>query len=444
MKIWKSTVGKSLPSVRVTGILVSAVLALLVVSSAFGDEVLAHVAPTGDDADDGSPAKPVASLMGARDAVRRLRAEGKAGPVRVVVGDGTYRVAEPLVLTPEDGGSAEAPVRYEAAPGARPVFSGGRKITGFRRGENGLWVADVPGVAEGQWYFEQLWVDGHRARRAMEPDTGQLFFENVTESKLSGSNGHQLTVTVSPQVISLLTPLSPAQRADVKLLMFHSWSNTHRFINDIDAGSRSIRCEGPQVIRPWNKLKDLAWGWGLYTDEGSSNIRFENNLVYNVTDGGFHQHYGRNNTVRNNILAFSEQEQVRGTVQQKAGNHLSFTFERNIVYFDQGELFGRTWQWGPDVQVNLKNNSYWRAGGQRFDFAGKSWDQWRAMDRDKEGAIIADPEFVEPENYDFRFASDEVIKQIGFQSFDYSKAGVYGDATWIARAKATPDSKKEN
>ena len=118
--------------------------------------------------------------------------------------------------------------------------------------------------------------------------------------------------------------------------------------------------------------------------------------MYNVTDGGFHQHYGRDNTVRNNILAFSEQEQVRGTAQKKAGDHLSFTFERNIVYFDQGELFGRDFQWGPDVQVNLKNNIYWRTGGQRFDFAGKSWDQWRAMGRDKEGSIIADPKFVDP------------------------------------------------
>jgi hypothetical protein len=136
-KICECIFGKSLPRVRVTGILVSAVLALLVVGPAFAAEVVVHVAPTGDDAADGSRAKPVASLIGARDAVRRLRAEGKAGPVRVVVADGTYRVAEPLVLRPEDGGSAEAPVRYEAAPGAKPVLSGGRKITGFRAGENG-------------------------------------------------------------------------------------------------------------------------------------------------------------------------------------------------------------------------------------------------------------------------------------------------------------------
>ena len=81
-----------------------------------------------------------------------------------------------------------------------------------------------------------------------------------------------------------------------------------------------------------------------------------------------------------------------------------------------------------------------RAG---FDFAGKSWDQWRDMGRD-EGSVIADPKFVDPDNYDFRFASDEVVKQTGFQPFDYSQAGVYGDAAWIALAKATLNSKQGN
>lgn len=116
----------------VVGVLISTAMTLLAGGPAFAAEVVVYVAPTGDDAGDGSRGKPVANLIGVRDTVRRLRTAGKTGPVRVVVADGTYRMTEPLVLTPEDGGTAEAPVRYEAAPGAKPVFSGGRKIAGFR------------------------------------------------------------------------------------------------------------------------------------------------------------------------------------------------------------------------------------------------------------------------------------------------------------------------
>jgi hypothetical protein len=92
------------------------------------------------------------------------------------------------------------------------------------------------------------------------------------------------------------------------------------------------------------------------------------------------------------------------------------------------ELSDKNWQWAADVIAEIRNNIYWRAGGQRFDFAGKSWDQWRAMGRDQEGSVIAAPKFADADKCDFRFAFDEVIQQTGFRPFDFSQAGVYGDA----------------
>ncbi|MEX0818322.1 MAG: right-handed parallel beta-helix repeat-containing protein, partial [Pirellulaceae bacterium] len=115
-------------------------------------------------------------------------------------------------------------------------------------------------------------------------------------------------------------------------------------------------------------------GWGLYPDEGSTGVRFENNLVYNVRDGCFHQHYGRDNIVRNNILAYSEEGQIAVT---RAEPHRSFTFENNIVYWDQGRLLGYG-GWRAGVKVVMQNNLYWRVQGQPFDFAGQTFAEWQA------------------------------------------------------------------
>ena len=138
------------------------------------DAVTFHVAPAGKDTWSGMLATPnptrtdgpVASLNGAIARVRELRTKrSDQVAALVLVQAGEYPLTAPLVLLPGD-----SDVRFEAAQGAPPVFNGGRRIAGWQRGADGVWTAQVPEVAAGRWYFEQLWVNGRRATRARSPN----------------------------------------------------------------------------------------------------------------------------------------------------------------------------------------------------------------------------------------------------------------------------------
>lgn len=123
--------------------------------------VIIEVSPTGSDSGDGSGARPFATLPRAQAAVRALN---KAHSVTVRLADGVYRLATPLRFGIEDGGQDGYVVRWEAAPNARPVISGGAPITGWRQADaaRDIWVADIPRGADPR----QIWVNDRLAHRA--------------------------------------------------------------------------------------------------------------------------------------------------------------------------------------------------------------------------------------------------------------------------------------
>jgi parallel beta-helix repeat protein len=162
-------------------------------------------------------------------------------------------------------------------------------------------------------------------------------------------------------------------------------------------------------------------GWGLYTDEGSTGIVLENNVVYHCKSAGFHQHYGKENVIRNNVFAFNRENQL---MRSREEEHISFYFTNNIVVFDSGNLLGSTWK---NDHFVMDNNVYWdaRAGTNPagLKFSGATLEQWRARGHDS-NSIITDPLFAHASTHDFRLRPGSVALKQGFRPIDLSEVGV--------------------
>jgi hypothetical protein len=196
-----------------------------------------------------SPDGPIKTLAQARDMIRQQKeAEGLKEPVRVIVADGRYPLSEPFVLTAADSGTADCPISYEAAPGATPVFSGGRIITGFQPDKDGLWSVRILDVANGKWYFEQLFVNGRRAVRARTPNKWYHYMGETSEAPVEDEEDQFLRATqVHAEALEPLAGLSMAEIRDVTLVAYHKWCITRRFLTAIDIEDDLIVTTGEQL-----------------------------------------------------------------------------------------------------------------------------------------------------------------------------------------------------
>lgn len=192
-----------------------------------------HVAPDGSDANPGTAAQPLATLEGARDAIRSLK---KAGPLQkpVVVRfqGGSYPLSREVRFGPEDSGTAACPITYSAHGKEPVVFDGSRRITGWRQHDERLWVADLPEVAAGPWRFRQLYVNGQQRTRARTPNQGFLRVAGCPEGTPKTVNYH--TDCQSFQFKPGDIRADWTNLTDVEVIVYHFWTDSHLPIQSVD------------------------------------------------------------------------------------------------------------------------------------------------------------------------------------------------------------------
>ncbi len=181
-----------------------------------------------------------------------------------------------------------------------------------------------------------------------------------------------------------------------------------------------------------------AIGWGIYLDALCGNYLVENNLVYNTLSGGLmFNNGGHEHIIRNNIFALSANQALWPYNERRPS-----AFRRNIVYLTQGSLFI------PWAEQSLKDrlakkeplgdwddNIYWHTGGpEKLRFYRRTFAEWQQIGLDRRSRV-ADPQFVDAAAHNFALKPTSPALQLGFQPFDVSKVGLYGDAAWAAESR---------
>ena len=192
-----------------------------------------------------------------------------------------------------------------------------------------------------------------------------------------------------------------------------------------------------------------TFAWGIYLDAGSSHMLIEDNLCWNV-DEGFHIHYGRENTVRNNIFALCRHAPVsitRGPQFDYEYAHCgpnaacAFTLTQNILVADGSPFFflyrPREHERVEDRPFRSDMNLLWDVSGdlpawgaQGFDVnqPGKGFertfdtDAWRAIGLDL-ASVLGDPECADLAGHDFTLAPDSPAFALGFRPIEAADVG---------------------
>lgn len=194
-----------------------------------------------------------------------------------------------------------------------------------------------------------------------------------------------------------------------------------------DMGGVYLLGSQPGTVVSNNLIHDIKCkeygGWGLYTDEGSAGITIENNICYNLSSNGYHQHYGTDNVVRNNIFAFTGEAALKVS---RFEYHSSITFENNIVFTYGVNMYGHNRRHIECGTVVSRGNLFF---DMRREPVFMDADGFRTLsDIQKhgleEGSVTADPKFRDVKAKDFTLMNDSPAFALGFKKIDMRDVGI--------------------
>ena len=169
-----------------------------------------------------------------------------------------------------------------------------------------------------------------------------------------------------------------------------------------------------------NRIHDVKChdygAWGIYLDEGSSNMTVENNVIYNTGEESVHLHYGRDNVIRNNIL-YGNNSSTFST--SRVEYHNQAVLENNVmltrgVDILSGNCFNIM---KPNVNKSIICDLERENAVMMVEEEGKSYSvkQWESLfDWDCKNVEV-DPSIPRLDEYDFSISPNSPILDLGFK-----------------------------
>jgi len=217
------------------------------------------VAPDGNDNWSGLLAKPnkektdgpLATIFEARNRIRALKQKSGGrlpNPVNVYLRNGDYFLDKTFEIDWRDSGADKMPVTYAAYPGESPVLIGGFQIKNWKRSlDKKMFVAEIPSVAEGKVYFNQLFVNSERRIRARSPNTNWFRIDGYPTTRDAAGHvvpGNRNAFFFKPGNIKNWNNLQEAN-----IILFHSWENSIHPIKSVNLESNLVEFAAP--LKEW-------------------------------------------------------------------------------------------------------------------------------------------------------------------------------------------------
>ncbi len=235
-----------LPALVLLGVL------LLATRTPGAEGVAFYVSPAGDDAWSGglpaaSPDRadgPFRSLERARDAAREVP---DTTPVRILLREGIHRRTTPLLLGPEDSGTAAGPRTWAAQDGEHAAISGGTELSPGGRAPDGAWTIQVPEAAGA---FRHLFVRASNAAydtRRYRPVLGPFVVAGLTDAPAREGMPHRRSqdeFRFHPGDLRRWSHLE-----DVEVVVLHDWSASRLRIRELDIEGSVVRFTGFPLYR---------------------------------------------------------------------------------------------------------------------------------------------------------------------------------------------------